>query len=48
MAIVSRHLYWNVDREREMGPPAVLKERKERSVAQSPLVVVVVTAAAHD
>lgn len=33
-------------REREMEPPAVLKKRQEGPAAQSPLMVVVVTAAA--
>lgn len=35
MATVARHLHWNLDREREMGPSSVLeKRRKEKDLSQ--------------
>lgn len=36
MAIVTRHLHWNMDRERELGPPAVLTKKKERDQEHRP------------
>lgn len=36
MAIVTRHLHWNMDRERELGPPAVLTKKKERDPEHRP------------